>query len=334
MNFRIRHIRPVWGFRPARASVAPRRLRAGDRVAIVSPASPYRLRGVREGAMVLKGRGLVPVFGRYSDRDDLFGLYSASIEERVEELRWAFSEESIAGIFCTAGGLGSAQLLPFLPYSVIAENPKVFVGASDITALNNGIWARTGVITFDGEMLEVRWGKNQRAADRRSLRDMVDLFKSRRPWGEKPFKRNPDAPRCVVPGCAEGVALGGNLSVFTSLLGTPYFPDPTGAILFLEDQEITTVEFARMLTQLEMAGVFDRINGIVLGGFTKRPDHPDSFYPTIDEAIESMFAEVRLPCVTGFNFSHQPVNATLPIGGWCTLDAENCLVEFENPLGR
>jgi muramoyltetrapeptide carboxypeptidase len=334
MNFRVRHIRPVTGFRPIRASVAPRRLRAGDRVAIVSPASPYRLRGVLEGATVLKRRGLTPVFGRISRRGDLFGLYCASIEERVEELRWAFSDPDIAGVFCSAGGLGSAQLLPFLPYSVIAENPKVLVGSSDITALTNGIWARTGVITFDGEMLEVRWGRKQRAADRRSLREMVDLLKSRRPWGDKPFRRNHYEPACVVPGWAEGLVLGGNLSVFTSLLGTPYFPDTTGAILFLEDQEITTVEFARMLTQLEMAGVFDRINGVVLGGFTKRPDHPDSFCPTIDEAIVSIFKEVRLPCVTGLNFSHQPVNATLPIGGWSTLDAEARSVEFGYPLAK
>ena len=87
-----------------------------------------------------------------------------------------------------------------------------------------------------------------------------------------------------------------------------------------------------MLTQLEMAGVFDRVNGVVLGGFTRRPDHPDSFYPTIDEAIESIFREVRLPCVSGLNFSHQPVNAILPIGGWCSLDAEDCRVEFGYPL--
>ena len=334
MNFRLRKIRPVWDYKPAQASTAPRRLKDGDRVAIVSPASPYRKAGVQEGARLLRKKGLVPVFGECSRWDNLTGLYSTSIEERAREIAWAFTDDSISAVFCTAGGVGSAQLLPLLPYSQIKRNPKIFVGSSDITALNNGIWARTGVTTFNGEFIEIRRGKVQRKDDARSLRDMLELLHTARPWGVRPFKRNPYEPKCIYPGETEGVVLGGNLSVLTSLLGTPYFPPVKGGILFLEDQEITTVEFVRMLTQMEMAGVFDKVNGIVLGSFMKRPDHPDSFNPTIDEAVESVFAEIGLPCIYGFNFSHDSMNAVLPIGGFCRLDAENCSATFDAPLVR
>lgn len=334
MNFKLRKIRPTWDYKPAQTSIAPRRLKEGDRVALVSPASPYRRQGVEEGARILRSRGLIPVFGKCSRRDRLKGLYSTTIEERAKELTWAFTEESISGIFCTTGGVGSAQLLPFLPFSVIRREPKVFVGSSDITALNNGIWAKTAVTTFNGELIQIRAGKNQKRDDARAIRDMVDLLKTSRTWGARPFKRNPYEPACIFPGETEGVVLGGNLSVLTSLLGTPYFPPAKGAVLFLEDQEITTVEFVRMLTQMEMAGVFDKVNGIVLGAFVNVPNHPDSVDPTIDEAVRSIFPEIGLPCVYGYNFSHDAINAVLPIGGFCRLDAEAGSVTFDAPLTR
>ncbi|MEZ4599151.1 MAG: LD-carboxypeptidase [Syntrophotaleaceae bacterium] len=312
--------------------IKPPGLRPGDRIAVIAPSSPVDTVQIRAGLEIMREKALEPVLGRNLRFVRSRGLYAAPLKDRIQECIEAFADPSISAIIVGTGGFGSSQLLPHLPYDRIRREPKILMGFSDVTALNAGLLTKAGLISFNGPSASIRQDTEGNArADGLALRDALDLLMCGKPWKERPFLRNKMLPRCVFPGCAEGPAIGGNLTTLACLMGTPFFPDPSGAILFLEDIHEGGYEMARTLNHLRLGGILDQISGVVLGEFAKAPDHVDPGDPSIEEVIFEFFSEGP-PCVYGYNFSHGDTGAVLPVGGMVRLDAEACQVEFDSPI--
>lgn len=308
--------------------VRPRVLTRGDRIAIVSPSSSVDSKEVYAGIQILKKKGLVPVLGPNLTQIQSDGLYSAPLKERVKEMLWAFADDSIDAILVADGGFGSAQLLPYLDYEGIRQSRKLFMGYSDATALNMALLARSGLCNFNGPMAAVRIEEEEKKGkDIRALSDALDLLMDGEIWGSRPFCRMSRIPRCVYPGKVRGRAFGGNLDTFVRLLGTPYFPDCRGGILFLEDIRCGGYLLAQSLTQLKLAGVLEDIEGIVFGEFKKTPRVEDRGDPSVEEVVVEFFKRGP-PCVYGFNFSHGDDIAVIPMGIPTLLDATNARVFF------
>jgi muramoyltetrapeptide carboxypeptidase len=312
----------------------PKRLHQGSRVAVVAPASPFQSEELVAGLDIIKECGLEPVLGPNVRGLHTLDIHAAPLMDRVEELMWAYTDPDIDGVITVTGGMGSGEVLPYLDYDKIRESRRVLLGISDITALNNGILAGAGLITVNGQYPSIRIDKGPeiRHTDSESLRFVLELMMSDKPWGNKPFSINQYLPRTVAPGKASGHVIGGNLDTFCTLLGTPFVPDVDGAILFIEDVHKDGESIARLLIHCKLAGIFDRVAGIVVGEFQEVPRKMEGKVPSLDDVIQQYLSEGP-PCVYGFSFSHGPWTIPIPIGAQCTMDADRGEVSFGFTMG-
>lgn len=317
--------------------LAPRMLLPGDRVAIVAPASPFKTDELVEGLDIIKEAGLVPVLGQNVRSLRAMNVHAAPLDDRVAELNWAFGDPSIKSIIVATGGNGSAGVLPYLDYEQIARGRKVLLGMSDITSLNNGILARAGLISINGQSPNIRVDKGKRLydSDVASMRDTLEFLMSSQPWGERPFEANLHLPRTISPGQARGTIIGGNCETFSCLLGTPFAPNMAGTILFIEDVHKDGAMLSRQFLHLKLAGVLDAVAGIVIGEFWDVPKNADTDHPSpaIEDVLEEYFAGGP-PCVYGYSFSHGPITIPVPIGAQCVMDADTGMVSFQFAMAR
>lgn len=311
--------------------LSPKRLRSGSRVAIVAPSGPIIPDEVLAGIDVIRECGLEPVLGPCVKNLKTTASHAASIKDRVDELNWAFSNPKISGVIGAVGGEGSAALLPYLDYNVIRSGRKPFVGMSDLTAINSGILSKAGLISVNGQTPSIRLDKGRKIqeADTESFRWTLELLKSDQVWGIRPFKNNPHFPRTVSPGKGCGPALGGNLDTFVHLIGTSYFPDLSGAVLFVEDVHKDGVVISRELLHLRLCGVFDRLSAVVIGEFEDVPKKTDPKVPSIEDTVLEYFSR-GAPCTIGYPFSHGPVTGPIPFGSRCLVDADTGEVYFDH----
>ncbi len=312
--------------------IRPKRLIKGDRVAIVAPASPFDPEEIKCGIEVIEKKGLIPVLGENVKNMRTNQLYAADIKRRTRELMKAFLDKNVAGIFVAGGGLGSEELLPFLDYKAIKEHPKIFMGFSDITALNNGIFAKTGLVNFNGPSISMtNKTKHARKMDVISLNDVLNLLMSDEKWEDKSFLQNRRLVRCVSPGKVTGRAIGGNLSTFCGLLGTKYLPECKDKIIFFEDIHEGGYNVEVFLTQLKLAGILSLAKGVVFGEFIDVEKKVNPLDPDIEEVIVRFFQNGPA-CIFGLNFSHGETTAAIPIGIETKLDATEGKVYFGKPL--
>lgn len=312
--------------------LSPKKLRKGDRIAIVAPAALFNSDELLQGMDVMKQMGLKPILGPSAKILSSTGVYDAPLEDRVKELMWAFESPEIEGVFCVIGGFGSAELLPHLDYTKIRASRKTFVGKSDITALNSGILKNAGLINFNGKTAAIRRheGGYLMDGDIESLEMTLDLLMSDGPWGTKPLAGNQFIPRTIHPGRASGMAIGGNLETLTCLLGTPYFPDVAGAILFIEDVHKSGTSVARKLLHLKMAGVFDKVAAVVVGEFADIPAESNMGIRgglSISDALQEFLKDV--PSVFGYSFSHGNMIMPIPIGSMVHVDTSTGEIFFD-----
>jgi muramoyltetrapeptide carboxypeptidase len=284
-------------------------------VAIVSPASSFDRAHFDAGLRVLAER-YRPVFEegcfartRYLAGDDT---------RRLDELSAALTGEGVRAVVAARGGYGAMRLLAKLRIEGVA--PRLLVGFSDITALHAALQAAGWVSIHGPVVLQLR-SQPDAVIDR-----LVGLLES--PATAAP----PIAGTPLVGGVAEGPLLGGNLSVLTRLLGTPYLPDLEGAVLLLEDVGERPYRLDRMWTHLALAGVFDRVRGIALGEFTDC-DEPGGEYGSA-EVLAALAADVGLPCLAGLPIGHGAVNLPVPLGVRVRLDADAGTLAFLEPAVR
>jgi muramoyltetrapeptide carboxypeptidase len=237
---------------------------------------------------------------------------AGSDARRLAELTAALADKSIRGIFCARGGYGATRLLPQLSFDSLS--PKPLVGFSDITSLHLALHA-AGWVTFHGPVVTQLGRLSSDSIDR-----LFQLLESLEP--APPL----EGAQPLVPGRIEGPLLGGNLSVITRLIGTPYFPSLKGAVLLLEDVGERPYRLDRMWTHLRLAGVFQQVAGIALGDFTNC-EEKDAGYTSTD-VLRSLAEETQLPCAFGFPIGHGEMNAAVPLGVRVRFDATEGRLEF------
>lgn len=304
-------------------------------MALVAPASPFLTNELVEGMDLMREAGLVPVPGPCVRNLRSDNIHAASLEDRVAEMNWAFTDPSIAGIIAVTGGMGCAALLPHLDYRAIRSSRRAFLGMSDITALNCGILSRAGLITISGQSPSIRLDKGRaiREADSDSFRLTLRLMMSDVPWGSEPFDFNPYMPRVISPGSARGTAIGGNADTFVHLIGTQFMPETEGTVLFLEDVHKTGEVLARELLHLRLAGILSSVSGIVVGEFAEVPKRDDDREPSIENSLEE-YLRHGPPCSYGYSFSHGALTSPIPIGGLCEMDADSGTVTFDFAMSQ
>ncbi len=257
---------------------------------------------------------------------------SSRIASRVADLHEAFSNSKIRGVFTAFGGYNCNQLLPYLDWDIIKNNPKVLTGFSDTTALSNAIYAKTGLVTYSGPSFS-RFGQElyfdytmEYFMKCIFAEDIIDIFPSDK-WSDdwwlkdqstRILKKN-NGCEVVNGGYAKGVCLGGNLSTFNLLQGTEYFPNIMDSILLLEDDyESTLGHFDRDLESLTQMPNFDSVKAIIIGRFQNKSG------VDVNMLKKSLLAKKHIksiPIVINLDFGHTDPIFTFPIGGEVELQA-------------
>jgi muramoyltetrapeptide carboxypeptidase len=302
-------------------------LPAGGTVGIVSPASPYETYSdVLRGVAWWEERGYrVKLAGGALERTD---WVAGSPESRARDLMAMFTDPSVDAIQCLRGGYGSAQVIPYLDFQVIAANPKPFIGFSDITALHTALLSFTGIATFYGPSLTTVGGAQMSEFTGQRLLQVL----SGETTGLVP--RDPDDTyvRALAPGKASGRLVGGCLSDLQHTIGTPWEFSLDDGIFVFEEVGSSPHGIDRALLQLSQARKFERVRGVVVGDLAdcEWSDGGGSPWPhtkTLEEVLEERLGSLGVPVIYKLPFGHGKHNATVPLGVQAALDASTCTLE-------
>ena len=324
---------------PAAATSSPPRrllpvpLAKGDPIGLVSPSSAFEdsfsLQLAREAMEAL---GFVVKTGaHYGDRR---GHLAGSDADRAGDLNAMFADRSVKAIVCTRGGSGAARLLPLLDYAAIQRNPKVLLGYSDITALHCAIQARTGLVTFHGPIGSGSWNRFNVEQFQRVLLDReLAEYRNKVEQGDELVPRQ-NRIVTIRGGKARGQLVGGNLTVLTALAGSPYLPDFTGKILFLEDVGEAPYRIDRMFSTLKLMGALDRIAGLVFGECTDCKPGDGYGSLTLEQILDHYILPLGIPAYRGAMIGHIREQFIVPVGGRVELDADAGTFRLLEPVFR
>lgn len=291
-------------------------LHSGNKVGIIAPSRWLKsAQDLDLGVKYLQEKGLEPILGNNIMKK--WRYMAGTIKERVSDIMNFYKDPDIKAIFCVGGGDGSQFLLPHLDYEIIKHNPKPIFGHSDNNALQLGIIAQTRQVEYTGFVLvyDFRSGRLE-PITRQSLEQIFN--------GQKTIA---SGGKCVIPGRCEGRLIGGCVSLFRNLCGTPYFPDLSNSILLFEDEEEPTYKLDLMLQQISQQKGFDQIRGIIFGHFencTIRREDDGS----IDDMIMHFSQGLNIPIIKDFPYGHGIDHYVLPLGGQCVLDSRQCTLEY------
>jgi len=309
------------------AAIKPKRLAPGDTVGLVLPASAaFEADEIQFAKEQMEAIGFKVVIGPHAF--DKWGYFAGHDRDRAADINQMFADDAVSGIVCYTGGWGSPRVLPYLDYDLIRRKPKVLIGYSDITALLNAVHKKTGLITFHGPV-------GASTYDPFTLENFRRVVMTAEPAGLLPTpskKPNELVDRTnrilkITKGTATGPLIGGNLTMIATLMGTPWQPDPTGAILFLEDVHEEPYRIDRMLTTLALGGMFDKPAGIIFGRCSDCGVKGPSF--SLEEILRDRFGSLTVPVISGLSFGHIEQKLVLPIGARATLDADAGTVRVE-----
>ena len=305
----------------------PNKLKNGDEIRIIAPSRSVSIirQDVYDKALrFLQVKGFVIKFSKNSK--ELDEANSSSIQSRIEDLHDAFRDSNVKAILIGIGGFNVNQILEYIDYSIIEANPKILCGFSDITALINGVYAKTGIITYHGPHF-TSFGFDQGIGSTERFFDLC-LMKDE-PYFIEPIKLH-NRHEVINEGFCEGEILGGNLCTFNLLQGTEYMPNLNNKILFLEDDNIMgdyfAYEFDRNLQSLIQTSNFSGVKGIVFGRFEENCKMDDN---TIRRIISTKRQLRNIPIVYNVDFGHIMPSATFPIGGNAILEASSDKVSIE-----
>ncbi len=315
--------------------IFPKKLKKGDLVCVIAPATSLGIISEKNKQIAtrrLEDLGLVVEFSRHSGEIDEFN--SSSIVSRVEDFHDAFRNPEVKAVFSVIGGFNSNQLLRYLDWDLIKQNPKIFCGYSDISVLNNAIFAKTGLVNYSGpaystfgEIINFDY----------TLDYFVKCVFSEEPFEVLPSEKWSDdrwykdqenrnffsneGYLVINEGSAEGTLLGGNLCTFNLIQGTEYFPDMNDSVLFLEDDDTSkSADFDRNLQSLIHLPEFSGVKGLVIGRFQKATGMTDEILTKIIKAKKELDG---IPVVANADFGHTQPMMTFPIGGNVKITAKN-----------
>ncbi|MCP4669915.1 MAG: LD-carboxypeptidase [Desulfobacula sp.] len=271
-------------------------LKPGNTIGICAPSARFDLQKFNDGMDVIKNLGYkvkIPkeIFEkkRYLAGDDIV---------RANVINQLFADPEIDGIICARGGFGAMKLLKYLNWELIKKNPKIFIGFSDISSLLLSILDKTGNLVIHGPTIV-----SLANAHAKTLESFQNTIQGR--FGKIEILNG----KILLPGQCRGILKGGNISTISHLLGTKFQPDFQNAVLFLEDVGEPAYKIDRMLSQMKMAGMFNKIAGVITGSFEKCDN-----VEYISQILFEIFQEYSIPVMTGLNAGHGNINLTLPMG--------------------
>ncbi len=304
----------------------PTILKPGDVIGVCAPASALEANeNLERGIRYLERNGYRIKLGKNLLRKH--GYFAGTDAQRASDINDLFADPQVKAIFVARGGYGSHRILSLLDYRRIKQNPKILVGYSDITALQLGLFAKTGLVTFSGPMVASDLG-------RKLTPEAEDSF-----WKTLTSASNPAPITCATtlssgPNTVKrsvGRILGGNLSLIAALVGTGYFPDIRNLILLLEEIDERPYRIDRLLQQINLAGILDRATGIALGKFINCAATAGKPSLTLDQVFQETFSGFRYPVLSGFDYGHTKSPLTIPIGIRASLSTHSRKIGFLEP---
>jgi len=302
--------------------IKPKPLKKGDCIGLVAPASPTpeeKVIASKEkleelGFRVKVGRSCCAKYGYLSGKDDL----------RASDLNLMFMDNYVNGIMCIRGGYGTPRILDKIDYAIIRNNPKVFIGYSDITAIHIALNQICKLVTFHGPMASTDMLKE---FDEFTKESLINCITSEETIGSV---KNPEGYKIetLVGGYTEGGLVGGNLSLIAATIGTPFEIDTRGKILFMEDIDEEPYSIDRMLTQLALAGKLDNALGFILGDWNNCTAKPNEPSLTLTEVFNDLIVPLNKPTVYNVKAGHCKPMITLALGLDVALDADKGEINY------
>ena len=293
----------------------PAKLEKGAKIGIVNPAYWLEPNRMQRAVTVFEDLGYELVLGQSTGLRE--NKCAGSPAERAAEIMAMFEDSSIDAIICARGGYGGNRVLPLLDYDLIRENPKIFIGYSDITGFLTSMAQKTGMVTFHGPMLTTYGSK--------TIPYNLDTF--HQVLSGEDNVRIGSAPACqartLVSGVASGPLWGGNLTLIIERLGTKDQIDTRGSVLFFEDIDEDLYAFERMLLHLKNSGSLDRINGLIVGEMMKMGDRGVPFGKNTDEIVLDVCRDLEIPIISNFPCGHGDYQATLPVSHEVEIHADS-----------
>lgn len=310
--------------------IKPNRLHPGDLVALINPAGATAHRADLE--IVAESMEALGLEVRIADHVmERYGYLAGSDQERADDLNRQFGEDEVKAVLAVRGGWGCARILPLIDFKTIEKNPKILIGYSDVTALLLAVFAKTGIVTFHGPLGISPWNSFSVEYFRKILFDgeMVEMANPTE-IGDN-LTQVYDRIQTITPGTAQGRLLGGNLSVLSAIVGSAYLPSWEESILFLEDVGENIYRVDRMLTQLKLAGILDRIRGFIFGKCTQCGPGEGYGSLTIDQLFDDHIKPLKIPAWQGSMIGHISKQFTLAIGTRVEIDAEKGSIRMLEP---
>ncbi|MCB9988911.1 MAG: LD-carboxypeptidase [Rhodospirillales bacterium] len=301
--------------------ILPPALRPGDTIGIMAPSSRANPDSIEKSAALLKENGYNVFI--HPQTYETCNQSAGSPDQKCSALRELLLNPDIKAIISACGGNRSGLMLDGIDYGLLLSHPKIIMGFSDLTVLLNGLYTKVGLIGFHGPDM----GRLFRL-DKKYLDQGISLLSGK---AQSLFLEN---GKVIAAGQSEGHLVGGCLSVFMSLMGTPYQPDFNGAILFIEDVGDELSRYDRMLIHLRNTGVFDQISGLILGDFGKPLDTGMPFGFTLEDIVREHTSDRDIPVIMNAPFGHLGQLLTFPVGGKArlTANADKCTLELTDPV--
>ncbi|MFU7598134.1 S66 peptidase family protein [Legionella pneumophila] len=285
-------------------------LRIGDTIGLITPSSPMMPGRLESGISYLQQKGFKVKVGKHVHDSQRF--MAGDDENRAQDIMDFFLDQEVKAIMATGGGYGSQRILPFLDYDVIRANPKILTGFSDTTALQSGLLKKAGIISCTGFVFG--------DLDDDLLDPLIERTLFACLQGES---FHIDEGQSVYPGTAKRTLIGGNLESWVALLGTPYQSAVNDSILLLEDVGAEPFQVDCRLSQLDLAGIFKQVSGVIFGQFARCKAN---YFPerdgTVEDVIDEWSSRINVPCIKNFPYGHIPRRCVLPLGKEVLLNAD------------
>lgn len=298
----------------------PHRLQPGDTIGMITPGSYISDESLEKAVNNVLKLGFKVKLGKNIRAKR--GFNAGTDQQRLDDLHLMFSDDSVAGIWCARGGYGCSRLLPFIDYALIQKNPKALIGYSDITALLNAIYHKTGLVGFHGPVAASELTEYTETQFRAVVMEGKAPYNI--PLSAANMEKEEDAfhPYAIHSGRAKGTLAGGNLSLLAALAGTEYLPDARGKLVFIEDVGEKPYRIDRMLTQLRQAWGLGQAAGIAMGTYADCQPEEGDLSLSLEETIRDRTEDLGIPAIYGLSFGHIDNQCTLPVGIEAELNVE------------
>ncbi|MEG0260403.1 MAG: LD-carboxypeptidase [Lysinibacillus sp.] len=287
--------------------ITPRHLVKGDTVGLIALSSKVQMEKLSEATAFLEELGLSYKIGKTIGAENRY--FAGTDEEKIADFHAMIEDPEIKAIFCVRGGYGMARIAEKIDYELLAENPKIVWGFSDVTYLHTAINEFSDLVTFHGPML-----MSSVKMDDLSKKMFLQLFSPM----EVQYTEHISPLTTLVPGVARGILTGGNLTRIVNSLGTKFEIRTEGKLLFIEDIGEALPRIDVMLQQLKQARKFDQVAGVVVGSFT----NTEADEAALMEVLQEYFGTLGVPVVAGFKMGHDTPNFAIPLGVEAILDAQ------------